>query len=402
MVFLTSAHHAARTGPAVYSQYLWEHFQSSETFDFHLVTLGTEKEACRTPSQHIVQPGKSSVSTYRRLSTEALKVATGLGPNTIVHGNMTHLLSDFADRAFPLLAQVNDYDTATVRSRWRGYLVSRRPRRLISLMWRRRIECRVLQAADLGIYNSEATRALVRQCYGLVDDQHVVVYKAVDVDHFRPPPSLPADPVDIALPGPRLVFVGSNWRIKGLEYLIRALPTLTQLHRQLVLDIVGIERSSLSADLQRLITRERLEANINFAGRVTRADIASHYWHADLAILPSLRESLGVAILEAVAAELPVIASRVGGIPEILNHVATGATVTAGSTRELEEAIGQALANPPTAQSKQRAADRLRGLFDLQTMLETVEHLYSTMPAKRSGRQRSRASFTQSGRPRPL
>lgn len=387
VVFVTSVHGAARTGPAIYSKYLFEHFRTSDAFDFHLVTLGATASDALHPSVHHVPPGRSSLQTYRRLSTEALKLARSLGPDTIVHGNITHLMFGFVDSEFPLLVQVNDYDSATALDRWREYIGSRQPRRLASLMWRRRIESRVLRAADLGVYNSEATRSLVRRSYGLADDRHVVVYKAVDVNQFRPPVSLPNDPVDIPLSGPRLIFVGSDWRRKGFEYLLQALPALVRLNREIVLDAVGVERADLSPDLERFMVSERLDAHINFTGRVSRAEIASHYWHADLAVLPSLREALGVSVLEALGAGLPVVASRVGGIPEILDSVGDGEMVEPASPRALEDAISRVLRDVPEGQPKRPAAG-LQTIFGVETMLDAVEHLYSTMPLRRGAAHR--------------
>lgn len=135
---------------------------------------------------------------------------------------------------------------------------------------------------------------------------------------------------------PRAVVVGALKAGKGHPELLEALAHLDRDGAGLAVDLVGEgpDRQALEAHTRRL----GLERSVRFHGRLTREEVAERMRTAHFLILPSLWENAPVAAIEALACGLPVVASRVGGIPEIVPDDA-GLLVPPGDVGALAGAI---------------------------------------------------------------
>jgi glycosyltransferase involved in cell wall biosynthesis len=120
------------------------------------------------------------------------------------------------------------------------------------------------------------------------------------------------------------LFVGACIPRKGLGFLIRALALLRDC--RVKLDVVGdLDAARGYAENLFDLTRAlSLEDQVSFHGVVPREALWEHYARADLFVLPSLWEGYGVALLDATAFALPIVATRVGGIPEIVSDGENG------------------------------------------------------------------------------
>lgn len=174
-----------------------------------------------------------------------------------------------------------------------------------------------------------------------VDSGHIrVIPNGVDLAEFAhiPVRRPSADRITI-------LFVGRlDPRQKGLEYLIRAFD-LIQPTRNARLRLVGEDWGGLSK-LRSLSTSLGLEGNVEFAGRLPRSDVIRAYATADLFVLPALFEPFGIVLLEAMAAGLPIVASRVGGIPDVVEEGKAGILVEAGNARALAQSINSLISDP--------------------------------------------------------
>jgi glycosyltransferase involved in cell wall biosynthesis len=132
----------------------------------------------------------------------------------------------------------------------------------------------------------------------------------VDTDLFVPP--------ERWRPGPslRLVSVGSLVPIKGHRHLIAAVAALRRQGAQLTLEVIG--DGPLRDDLERASAELGVDDVVTFAGRLDKAAVAEALRRADVFVLPSLWENLPCALLEAMAVGLPAVASRVGGVAEVV------------------------------------------------------------------------------------
>ena len=141
---------------------------------------------------------------------------------------------------------------------------------------------------------------------------------------------------------PVIGFIGSLIRKKGIEFLLRAGPPILEKHPSCRFLVVG--EGHLQSDLEQLVTNLGMTDSVIFTGRQT--DIPGILAAMDVFVLPSLQEGLGVSALEAMAAEKPIVASRVGGLPESVVHGETGFLVKPEDADELAGSLLRLLGDP--------------------------------------------------------
>jgi glycosyltransferase involved in cell wall biosynthesis len=162
-----------------------------------------------------------------------------------------------------------------------------------------------------------------------------VVSNLVDTTLFHPPPARRGGP-------PRLAVVAGLHPRKGVHHLLNAL-VLVRERTPAVLEVAG--DGPARADLEALADRLGIGAEVKFLGVQDRAGIAALMQRADLLALPSLVENQPVVLLEAQASGLPVVASNVGGVREVVDALA-GRLVPSGDVNALAGAIWAVLAAP--------------------------------------------------------
>lgn len=134
--------------------------------------------------------------------------------------------------------------------------------------------------------------------------------------------------------------------VKGLEYLIAALGQLASNGRRVRLKVAGRRDGAYEGSLWRLAESYGITDDIEFLGPITPGpSLRDLYDQAELFVLPSLSEGTPKVILEAMSRGVPVVASNVGGIPDLIEHGRTGLLVSAGRSDELAGAIEQLLSD---------------------------------------------------------
>ena len=156
------------------------------------------------------------------------------------------------------------------------------------------------------------------------------------------------------------LFVGRlDQEQKGLEPLVRSLAILPR-SVPFRLRLVGEDWGGAEV-VQRLARTLGVADRVTLVGRLPRAELLAEYARADLLVLPSLFEPFGIVLLEAMAAGLPVIASRVGGIPEVVADGVTGLLVEPGNASELASAVLRFAESPSLrARMGSRGRERVR------------------------------------------
>jgi glycosyltransferase involved in cell wall biosynthesis len=176
---------------------------------------------------------------------------------------------------------------------------------------------------------------------------------------------------------PDALIVGSvGWLtdIKGHKYLIEAISKLKQNFPALHLVIVGSgDRQEALLKLAELLG---LRDTVHLLGH--RDDVEACLAGMDLFVLPSLNEGMGRALVEAMAAGLPVIASRVGGIPAVISHEQTGLLVPPGNADALADAIRRLLDRPDWARQLGLAAGRsVDSRYGSRSMVRVIESIFA-------------------------
>jgi glycosyltransferase involved in cell wall biosynthesis len=206
-------------------------------------------------------------------------------------------------------------------------------------------------------------------------DATLVVHSGVDLAAFGAAAAQP-DAMKSALgldPASKIVgFVGWLLPIKGPLHLLNAMAAVWERHPDAVLALVG--KGGQEAELKRRAQEIGAGGRVKFLG--WREDVAEIMPLFDVFVLPSLNEGMGRVLVEAMAAGRPVVASRTGGIPDLVRHEETGLLVAPGDEAGLAAAIGRLLGSPAEAR---RLADggRLRcSQYGLKDMLGKLDALY--------------------------
>ena len=207
----------------------------------------------------------------------------------------------------------------------------------------------------------------------------------VDVERFRP-----ADPAEkqalrarLALPdGVLAVYSGRLLRGKGLETLVDAMasPALPE-SLQLVLLGSGEGQLDVEPELRRRVSDRGLGARVRFAGRVD--DVSEYLRAADLFVFPSLFEALGIALVEAAACGLPAVASRTGGIVDVVEDGGSGRLVAPGSAADLAGALAELARDPGRRAAMGRAARAVAASrFDERDVLARYRALFGEISSR--------------------
>ena len=153
--------------------------------------------------------------------------------------------------------------------------------------------------------------------------------------------------------GDRMVFVGRLAAVKGVRVLLDALAEVRRTRPGATLTLVGDgpERAGIEAHAAAL----ELSEAVRFTGYLTQDEVAAELAAADLFVLPSFAEGVPVVLMEAMATGLPVIATRIAGIPELVEEGVSGLLVPPGDAVALAAAIGELLADPDRRAAMGRA-----------------------------------------------
>ena len=172
----------------------------------------------------------------------------------------------------------------------------------------------------------------------------------------------------------RCGFIGQLSNVKGLHVLIQAIAKVQEQIPQILLTIVG--EGEARAHLEWLIRQLNLSEKIKLVGY--KEDFLNWIWNFNLFILPSLNESLGIAAIEASACAKPVIATKVGGLPEVIESEQSGLLVAPESSDDLARAILMLYQDPAKAKRLALAGrQRVEKLFSLATMQQEYWKIFN-------------------------
>ncbi|OHB87093.1 MAG: hypothetical protein A3D13_05845 [Planctomycetes bacterium RIFCSPHIGHO2_02_FULL_40_12] len=170
--------------------------------------------------------------------------------------------------------------------------------------------------------------------------------------------------------------VGRLVPVKGHTYLIKAIQKVVKVIPEAKFLFVG--DGELKSKLSEEIKSYDLQRNIFLLG--ARNDIATILSCINVFLLPSLNEGFGMALIEAMAARKPVIATNVGGVPEVIINGTTGILVPSKDPEAFSSAIIKLYNNPEMSLEMGLAGySRARNLFDIKTTVREFEDLYSKL-----------------------
>lgn len=245
--------------------------------------------------------------------------------------------------------------------------------------WRWRMLSRLLARLTSRLFTvSAASRQFLVEHIGLRGAAIEVIPNGVDTARFGPPGG-PRPAAEVLVVG----TVGSLLPVKNQELLVRACATLIGQGTRLRLEIAG--EGPARQDLQRVIDALGIADHVVLRGQV--ADIPGFLHSLDLFVLPSDSEAHPNALSEAMACGLPCIASRVGGIPEIVDEGRAARLFPRGDEAALTEAL-RALALDADARRAlgQAACQLVAERYSMQVMLQRYAALYGGLSGSQAAR----------------
>jgi phosphatidylinositol alpha-mannosyltransferase len=224
---------------------------------------------------------------------------------------------------------------------------------------------RVLRdAAVVVVFTQEQAEAVVAS-YRVDPTRVRVVPNGVDDSFFHAPRRLPTDR------RPRLLYVGRLSTQKNLPQLLSALEGVSQQFDTVLVGSGDLE-GSLKAQAERLGLH-----NITFAGRADGDDLLAHYRSADIFVLPSEREGMPLALLEAQAMALPVVATDIPGTRDLVVDGKLGTLVPVGHPAALRGALEQLVSDPGRYQRMSTEARANAETYSWERVSERFEDLYA-------------------------
>lgn len=181
---------------------------------------------------------------------------------------------------------------------------------------------------------------------------------------------------------PLIVTVARLSYEKGISVLIEAMGRLVQRHPEVVAAVVG--DGPLKAELSEQVRQAGLDGRVRLVG--FRSDIAAVLAGADIFCLPSYMEGLPNVLLEASSAGLPVVATHVGGVGEVIQDGQTGLLVPSKRPDLLAEGLDRLLSDRPMAQRLAQAGRRrIEQHFSAEVVARKYQGLYETLVARKHG-----------------
>jgi glycosyltransferase involved in cell wall biosynthesis len=202
-----------------------------------------------------------------------------------------------------------------------------------------------------------------------------VVPNGIDLSRFTGPVGPCALRAEQGIPAsaPLLGVVARLEPEKGHAHLIDAMPAIIRAAPEVRLAIVG--EGSLEYGLRVMATDLGLADRVVFTGR--RDDISAITADLTIAVMPSLREAQGISLLEAMARGIPVVASDVGGIPEVVTDGVDGRLVPPGDSTALADAIIELLCDPDLQRRLGEAGRRtVAERFSIDAQVRRIQQVY--------------------------
>ena len=243
------------------------------------------------------------------------------------------------------------------------------------------------EAANAIIAVSDGMRADVLTAYPNLDPQKVITIRnGVDVTKFAPNPKVDALNKH-GITGRYAIFVGRITRQKGLAHLLRAWKSVSPEYG-LVLAAGSPDEPGIGAEVEQLIKElQQSRKNVWWIKEMApHDDLTALLTNADLFLCPSIYEPLGIVNLEAMGCETAVLASKVGGIPEVVAHNETGRLIDydAKNTAKFENDFAtqiEELMSDSELLNKMGKAGRVRAekFFGWDTVAKQTIELYTSL-----------------------
>lgn len=203
-------------------------------------------------------------------------------------------------------------------------------------------------------------------------DKTITITPGVDINRFKP---------RISNSKNIILFVGSlrkSDKYKGLEYLLSAVSMIKINCKNTMLTVVGGGDNIMY--YKKLCKKLKIERNVEFKDELHGNGLVKQYQKTNVLVLPSLSESFGMVLLEAMACKKPVIGTNIGGIPNVIDNGENGLLVPPKNPKALAEAIIKILRNPKLAQKMgENGYEKVKENFTWEKQIKISNDLFTSL-----------------------
>lgn len=318
------------------------------SLEFHIVSFGEKNETVHNDdfTVHYIRNSNYPLSQYWYLPKRLKEKIFEINPD-LVHLHFTYPPYSFVTRlSVPVV--ITTHGLVSIREK--GFSFST-VRNFVTMKFilNPYFEKKALQNANKIVVVSKIMNETVDHIIGY-DPKTVYIPNGIDYEKFNMESITENNQLSI-------LFIGRLIKVKGVDILIRALPIIKKTIPNIHLFIAG--DGSQCKKLKHLTMKLGVAENTTFLGFISGNDKLEMFRSANIFVIPSRFESFGITALEALAAGVPIIASNVGGIPDILDNNKYGMLVESDNSEALAQCIVK-LANDLELRNKMIEAGKRR------------------------------------------
>ncbi|MES5817857.1 glycogen synthase [Streptomyces sp. RG80] len=364
-------------GAGVHVEFLARELSSLVDLDVHCWGEASMKERASGVVRHRPWPALDTANDALRTFSVDLAMTAGLEGRELVHSHTWY--ANLAGHLGKLLYGIPHVMTAHSLEPLRPWKAEQLGGGYALSSWAERT---AIESADAVIAVSGAMREDILGCYPALDPARVhVVHNGIDTTLYRPDHGTEAlTRIGLDPDRPFVLFVGRITRQKGVPHLLRAVRDIDPA-AQVVLCAGAPDTPEIDREFRELFQElSGVREGVHWIPQMLpRPDVIQLLTHAAVFVCPSVYEPLGIVNLEAMACGTPVVASRVGGIPEVVDDGKTGLLVPVDDDFEpaLARALDSVLADPEGARRMGEAGrERAVGEFGWDAVARRTVRLY--------------------------
>lgn len=394
--FLTPEYLPIMGGTGSYVYYLAEKLARFENTVYILTKNRRMLGEASSPSERVkvfriktpYAPLFETILFYKRASRKLLEI-DGKFRIDVVHVNLPLVPFFAVPRAF------RGAVVATVHTTWKGENDALKNEPFLELNANEKVvrifnealrfsERKMLERADRIIAVSTFTKNELLEGYGIDAKKVQVIPNGVDINKFKPPDEKDKVKQEWRFADCKVVlYVGRLYRRKGLTTFLRAASIILRKFRNVKFVISGGGFFGEEERLRALARKLRIEEAVVFLGYIPDKALPKLYQAADVFVLPSIYEGMPFTVLEALASGLPVVATKAGGIPEVIDDGKNGFLVSPMDYQGLADKVLYLLENPKHAREMGfMGRKRVEERFSWHEVAKQVLEVYNEVLAK--------------------
>lgn len=338
ILFSTTSFDKIDNGPALFANLLYEKTKQSKRYDLRIITEDLNESSLERQrfyklnlQQNIFNKIFYQFFRIFKYHKKSLNIQKTFDFDVLVYNNAFTGVKSTNYLNKPVIVMVNDYNRVEFIEK--GFRLSKNYFKNLLLF---SFEKSAVNNAESVIVNSKYLKGIVHKMYGVSKSKIKVLYKGIELDNYNFTLRKKFGKTI------EILFVKGGFENGGFYELIEAISFLKDY--KIRLTIIGPRLIDLGRIEKSIIEKGLARYEIN--GPLPPEKVRVYFEKADIFCVPSHKEALGVANMEALVSGLPVISTNVGGIPEVLDHGKCGWLVEPSNSKQLADAIKDCIQNP--------------------------------------------------------